>query len=290
MKKFQNIMLFLTFGLGLFHFSCRKYSCDDGQTSHASCYNPYPLTPYYTPRTIFQVGMEKTITDIRSNNVYAYLDTLPSGYPDVEGRKTPLADLGGTILEKLSSSNEFEAGVYDIFHFDGQSFSLISYLMKAEMAENISPQTLIDLVGDIPLPPIPQDNFDAPLVVATPDTVANCCDSCRPSIRIRVTWTYKAPCGNYEDTTKGYAANNTLTHMSGGKIYRFDPEVRGCACPGGKWTYQVDAPDGASYGVSSGSSSNGVNLFPQSSGTYKITFTYTVCDKTVTKTFTLGIG
>jgi hypothetical protein len=289
MKKIQAIMMFLTFVSGILYLSCKKDQCSDKGYSSSVCDNRYPLKPYYTPFNDFTGGMEKVVTDIKVNNVYAFLDTLPNGYPDVEGRKNPLYDFASSIMDELNSSNEIDSGLYDIFHFDGSSFSLISYLMKAQMAENISPQTLISIIDDIPLPPFPVDNYDPPQYVNSPDTVANCCDSCRPDVQIHVSWTFKPACGNYVDTVKGYAANNTLKQSSG-RLYRFTPEVRGCTCPGGVWTYTVEAPDGASYGVTPGSSINGVNLLPLSSGTYKVTFTYNVCGKTATKTFTVIIS
>ena len=76
--------------------------------------------------------------------------------------------------------------------------------------------------------------------------------------------------------------------MSRGKMYRFDAMIPGCPCPG-VLTSIVTAPGGASYGVGKGKDGS-ATVLPASGGTYTVTFTYTVCDKTITKTFTLGVG
>jgi hypothetical protein len=127
------------------------------------------------------------------------------------------------------------------------------------------------------------------MMVDTKKVVGDCCkdNACNPKIDILVTNTFKAPCGNYEKKYSGFAANNTLTNMSGGKMYRFDAVISGCPCPG-TLTSSVTTPPGASYGSGTGKDGS-VTLLPVSSGTYTITFTYTVCGITVTKTFTLGV-
>jgi hypothetical protein len=160
--------------------------------------------------------------------------------------------------------------------------------MKAQMVGDISAQTLATIASKIPLPPIPMAGFTAPTFIA-PKLTGDCCTDniCNPKIDILVTNTFKAPCGNYEKKYSGYAANNTLTNMSGGKMYRFDAVISGCPCPG-TLTSTVTTPAGASYGTGKGKDGS-VTLLPVSSGTYTITFTYTVCGNTITKTFTLGV-
>lgn len=279
MKKFLKITFLLAIATGLIFIACKK---EQGLND-----NTGKLKPVYSTVQEFRQGIAKVLNLVQENRITAYLDTLQNGYPDVHGRKVPLAQFASSILSKLDQ-NKVEEAVYDVFHFDGATFSLISYLMKARMVGDISAQTLVDITSQIQLPPIPVQNFQPPVIEQPPVVQEpNCCDDCDPKIKIRVTWTYIPDCGNYEKKTSGYAAGNTLTNMSSGTIYRFDAEVTGCPCPGGTWSVSVSAPAGASYG-SSGSGSS-VNVLPISGGTYTITFTYRICDKVVTKTFTLTI-
>ena len=218
----------------------------------------------------------------------SFLDTLPNGFPCITGRKVPLENIANAILQKLAN-NQVESAVYDVFHFDGSTFSLISYIRKAQMTGDISAQQMTDLVAGIPLPPVPMAGFTPPQVPNPPATTGDCCKdhACDPQIKILVTWVHEAPCGNFVKKTSGYAPGNKLTDMPSGQSYRFDGEVFGCPCPG-TWSVTVTPPAGAtSYGHSS--SGSRVDLLPVSPGVYTITFTYTVCDKTVTKTFTLGV-
>jgi hypothetical protein len=252
---------------------------------------PLNAKPRYSTMPEFRQGIADVVNLIGQYQVTAYLDTLQNGYPNKSGRKVPLQNFGYSILEKLNGNTEQVASaVYDVFHFDEATFSLISYLMKAQMVGDISAQTLVTIAAKIPLPPIPVVGFNPPTIIDTPKIIGNCCTDniCNPKIDILVTTTYKAPCGNYEKKYSGYAANNTLTNMSGGKMYRFDAVISGCPCPG-VLTSTVTAPAGASYGAGKGKDGS-VTVLPVSGGTYTITFTYTVCGITVTKTFTLGVG
>ena len=275
----KTIIVFLVLGL-VITFSCKKLINGDNHDIQ------FQEKPVYSTVEEFRQGLSKVLNLVQENRITAYLDTLPNGYPDIHGRKAYLAQFVSTILQKLEQ-NHVEAAVYDVFHFDEATFSLISYLLKAYYAGDISAQTLVNIVMAIPLPPIAVQGFQPPVIqvpVAVVDT-PNCCDKCNPKIRIRVTWTYKPPCGNRVDTLSGYAAGNTLTHRSRGTIYRFDAEVTGCPCPGGVWTSKVQAPNGANYGVGGGGQS--VWLLSESGGTFTITFTYKVCGKEVSQTFTI---
>lgn len=288
MKQLLNrsIISLLIFGFSL--TSCRKECFLTQQQDAAS--HVYTSVPRYSTIAEFRQGIQQVVNAIISNRIDAYLDTLPNGYPNVTGRRVPLSNFGYAILEKLGGSqHQIESAVYDIFHFDEATFSLISYLMKAQMAGNISYQTLVNIIALIPLPPVPVAGFAPPVAIVAPPVAGDCCKDnvCNPDIKIRVTWAFKPPCGNYEKKTTGYAANNILTKMSGSKIYRFDAEITGCPCPG-VLTSTVTAPAGASYGTGTGKDGS-VTLFPVSGGTYTVTFTYKVCDKVVTKTFTLII-
>ena len=248
--------------------------------------------PRYSTTEDFRQGIAQVVNLIQQYQIFAYLDTLQNGYPDRNGRKAPLQNFAYSIQEKLNGNTEQVASaVYDVFHFDGATFSLVSYMMKAQMLGDISAQTLTTIAAKIPLPPIPVAEFQPPIEMVSLNLGGgDCCtmNVCNPKIDILVTTTFKAPCGNYEKKYAGYAANNTLTNMSGGKMYRFDAVISGCPCPG-TLTSSVTAPAGASYGYSTGKDGS-VTILPVSSGTYTITFTYTVCGTTVTKTFTLGVG
>lgn len=264
-------------------------SCKKNFYSDHSNHQQEQTRPVYSTIAQFKQGISQVVNFIQSYRITAYLDTLPNGFPNINGRKAALSQFGSAILEKLSGNQQqIESGVYDVFHFDEATFSLISFLYKAYLAGDISAQTLVTIVAQIPLPPIPVANFQPPVEMVALNLGGDCCTEnvCDPKIKILVTWTYKPACGNYEKKTSGYAARNTLTHMSGGKMYRFDAEVTGCPCPG-TWTSKVEAPAGASYGTSG--SGKTVTVLPVSPGTYKITFTYKVCDKEVSETFTLTI-
>jgi hypothetical protein len=273
------------FALGL--ASCQKI-CPEQEMQQSSA--PLQTRNRYSTAQEFKSGITQVVNLVQQHNIVAYLDTLPDGYPNRNGRKEPLANFGYSILEKLNgNSAQVASAVYDVFHFDEATFSLISYLMKAQMVGDISAQTLTYIASYIPLPPMAVAGFAPPKEVVPVNVGGDCCTQnvCNPKLDILVTMVYKAPCGNYEKKTAGYAANNTLTNMSSGKMYRFDAVISGCPCPG-TLTSTVTAPGGASYGAGKGKDGS-VTLLPVSSGTYTITFTYVVCGITVTKTFTLGV-
>ena len=286
MKKFFTISLFALFLLGVIFTACKKNVSD---IKHPATYE---LKPRYSSLNEFKQGISQVVNLLQSYRIIAYLDTMPNGFPDINGRKVPLSQFGYSILEKLNGNQQqIESGVYDVFHFDGATFSLISYIMKAQMVGDISAQTVTTIVALIPLPPYPVADFQVPTELISLNLGGgDCCkdNDCNPDIKILVTFTYKRPCGNLDKKGAGYAAGNKLTHMPSGKMYRFDAEISGCPCPG-VLTSSITTPAGASYGVS-GEGSGSVTLLPVSSGTYTITFTYKVCDKEVTKTFTLSIG
>jgi hypothetical protein len=264
------------------------FACKKEVINHHDDDFVFKTRPVYSTLAQFRQGLATVANMCQMRQLVAYEDTTSEGLPDIRGRKTWLAHKAYGVLEKLDQ-NLVEQAVYDVFHFDGETFSLISYLMKAYLAGDISAQTLAEIAAYIPLPPIPVANFTAPEEDVPADTpVVNCCDKSNPKLEILVTWVYKPACGNYEKKYSGYAAGNTLTGMDGGKIYKFTPVVTGDPCPGGVLTSSVTAPAGASYGYSK-SADGSINLLPVSGGTYTITFTYTNCGKTVTKTFTLTV-
>lgn len=284
MKKLLQRMVIGLLIINISLVSCKK---DLGITNGQNTEN---VQPVYSTIEEFRQGIAQVVNQIQQRQIVAYLDTLPDGYPNRNGRKEPLCNFGFSILEKLHGNTaQIESGVYDVFHFDEATFSLISFLMKAQMVGDITAQELVNITINIPLPPIPVVGFKPPTKVVPVKIGGDCCTDniCDPKIDILVTTTYKAPCGNYEKKLSGYAANNTLTNMSGGKMYRFDAVISGCPCPG-TLTSTVTAPAGASYGTGKGKDGS-VTVLPVSGGTYTITFSYTVCGKTVTKTFTLGV-
>jgi hypothetical protein len=248
------------------------------------------MKPRYSTIEEFRQGITQVVNLIQEHQIVAYLDTMQNGYPDKNGRKVPLTNFGSVILQKLQgNTDQVASAVYDVFHFDEATFSLISYLMKAQMAGDISAQTLTEIAANIPLPPIPVAGFQPPVEMVALNLGGDCCSQniCNPKIDILVTYTYKAPCGNYQKKVSGYAANNTLTNMNSGIMYHFDAVISGCPCPG-SLTSSVTTPAGASYGAGKGKDGS-VTILPVSGGTYTVTFTYTVCGTTVTKTFTLSI-
>lgn len=276
--------------LGLILINLSLVSCQKNDPMQVG-QNTENAKPRYSTIQEFRKGIADAVNLIQQHQIVAYLDTLQNGYPDRNGRKVPLQNFGSGILQKLHGNTEQVAtGVYDVFHFDEATFSLISYLMKAQMVGDISAQTLTTIVAQIPLPPIPVFGFTPPTIIDIPKVIGDCCTDnvCDPKIDILVTYTYVAPCGNYKKETSGYAVGDKLTNMPGGIMYRFDAVISGCPCPG-TLTSTVTAPAGASYGTATGSD-GGVTVLPVSGGIYTITFTYTVCGKTVTKTFTLGVG
>ena len=285
MKKLLQCTLLSALLLGIVMVSCRK---------SADIPPPYAeqVKPRYTTITDFTQGISQAINLIGQYNIMAYLDTLPNGYPNINGRKMPLVQFGSSIIEKLhGNQQQLESGVYDVFHFDGATFSLVSYIRKAQMVGAISAQTMVNILALIPVPPIPVANFQPPVeMVAMNLTTGDCCkdNACNPKINILVTWVHVAPCGNFAKGKSGYAVGDKFTGMPSGQSYRFTPEISGCPCPG-TLTSSVTTPPGASYGVATGKDGS-VDILPVTSGIYTITFTYTVCGTTVTKTFSLGVG
>ncbi len=284
MKKFLQHSLFSIFLLGTVLISCRQ-SADIPPPFYG------PLKSQYTTVPEFAQGITQAINLIGQYNIMAYLDTMPNGFPNINGRRMPLVSFGSQIIQKLNGDPvQVESGVYDVFHFDGATFSLISYVRKAQMVGDISAQTMIDIIATIPLPPIPMDGFAPPVEMVGLDLnpTGDCCKDniCNPKIDIIVTWVHVAPCGNYDKKKTGTASGNELINMPAGQSYRFDAEISGCPCPGTR-TSKVTSPAGAKPGVSERGKT--VELFPLTAGTYTITFTYTVCGSTVEKTFTLGV-
>jgi hypothetical protein len=284
MKFLITRTLLVFVALTVLIFSCRKICIDElGNTEIVVA----EVKPVYSTVPEFREGIAHVIQLIRDYEIVAYLDTLPNGFPNKNGRRISLLQFATSILQKLDQ-NQVQSAVYDVFHFDGKTFSLISYLMKAQMANDITVRNLVYIISFIQLPPIKVEGFTPPVKEVKPAVVEDCCAKSNPKMKLLVTWAYKAPCGNYEESVTGYAANNKLNNMSGGKIYRIEAIITGDPCPGGVLTKTVTTPDNASYGEGHPSASS-VNLLPVSSGTYTVTFTYKNCGKTVTQTFTLGV-
>ncbi len=218
----------------------------------------------------------------QAHEVMAFMDTLPNGLPDPDGEVLPLSLHIGYIFE-LVASGELVLAVYEIYRFDGEPFSLISFLMKAQMAGNISPALMAQILGVIPLPPIPVPVFNPPLKpVPAPVCV---CDN--PRVKILVTYTYEPNPGRYTGELSGYAANNTLTNMRTGTWFRLDAEMHDCRCPGGiTWTSTVSTTS-TSYGYSPKGQTVGLTSY--SSGTFTVTFKgVCACNgKEATATFTI---
>ncbi len=255
-------------------FSCKKNHEHDCAGDHCTIDHNKAGIPYFSSAAEFTQGISRVANLVEANRIIAYRDTTRDGKPDIQGRREPLIQDVLHILELLQSG-QVNTAVHNVFHFDGATFSLISYLMKARMTGNISAKTLTDILAQIPLPPVAMIGFTPPIVIE-PVPVHDCklC-VCKPKVKIRATLVYVPDCGNYKRETTGYIVNNTLTGMSSGVYYRFVPEVEGCGC-GGTWTYTIEAPAGANYASSySGNPGNGVSFQGLSGGTYKITFTYT---------------
>ena len=246
------------------------------------------IQPWFSTIPEFQQGIAKVVNLSGEYNIIAYLDTMQNGYPDRNGRKVPLVNFGTSILQKLHGNTEqLASGVYDVFHFDGATFSLISFIRKAQMMGDISAQTMITIIAFIPLPPIPVADFTPPTeMVALDLSTGDCCKDkvCNPVISINVTWVHVAPCGNYDKSKSGGNKKNELIDMPTGQSYRFDAQISGCPCPGTMTCTITDADGGKSAKSEKG---NTAEVFPITAGTYTITFTYIVCGKPYTATFTL---
>ena len=286
MKKLFQLNLLSLLLLGIVMVSCQKENNVPKPPSWEV------VQPHYSTLVEFRQGILQAINLMGQYQVIAYQDTLQNGYPNKNGRKVPLVNFGSAILEKLQGNQQqIASGVYDVFHFDEATFSLISYIRKAQMVGDISAQTMIDIIATIPLPPIPVAGFTPPVEMVALDLPSpDCCrdNICNPIINILVTWVHVAPCGNFAKGKSGYAAGDKFTGMPTGQSYRFSAEISGCPCPG-TLTHSITTPPGASYGVATGKDGS-VDILPVTPGTYTITFSYTVCGTTVTKTFSLGVG
>lgn len=225
---------------------------------------------------------------VNAYGIPAFLDTLPDGMPDCHGPVMPLTQLVKAIIAK-TDHGDLASAVHDVYHFDGSTFSLISYLIKAKLGGVISHQTLIEIMGEVPLPPIEVTAFEPPSCPVPGEPVEPQVCMCDPKVKIRVSWAYRPNCGNYTREYNGYAAGNTLTNMPRGTVFRLDAEVEGCDC-GGTWSHSIQAVGLTSYGYSS-SGGNSVSVISESEGTLEITFTYKCgcgCGKQDSKTFKIS--
>lgn len=229
------------------------------------------LKDYFSSQREFRSALVAVDSLIRVNKVVAYLDTLPDGEPNRAGRTRPLSEYVYSILAQIDSGR-IESAMHDVFRFDGSPFSLISYLIKAERVRDISPATLAQIVGAIPLPPSPVDNYTPPVVPVPGEVIAPPACPCAPKVKIKVTWAYRPSCGNYTKEITGYAARNILTGMRRGTVFRFDAEVDNCD-EGGTWENRVAIVGLTSYGIASYGGNN-VSVIAESAGTFDIWFTY----------------
>ena len=220
----------------------------------------------YSTLEEFMTALIKIDSLAQVHEVMAYLDTLPNGEPDPYGEVIPLGQFIEYIIG-LVEVGDLETAVYEVYRFNGHPFSLISYLMKAQMVGNINGNVMAQILMHIPLPPIAVPQFFPPL---KPKPQPVCvCDN--PKVKIKVTWTYKPACGNRVDTISGYAANNTLNNMTTGTWFRLDAEMHDCVCPGGiAWSNTVSTTS-TSYGYSAPPGKS-VGLTSYSSGTFTVTF------------------
>lgn len=246
------------------------------------------MTEQYSTQAEFLAALGEIDELLIAHEVVAFLDTLDNGDPAIEGPQMPLSEFVKGIIAQ-AEAGEWEAAVYDTYRFDGTPFSLISYLMKAEMVGNISTATLMDIINHVPLPPIPVPDFVPPLVPAAAGPPPPICP-CKPEVRIRVTWEYQPKCGNYSKKITGYAAGNTLTGMDRSTVFRLDAEVHGCTGPG-TWNQTVDPiPSGVGY---AGNGGNKISVIASASATFKVKFTYMCncveqCGRGDEATFTLS--
>jgi hypothetical protein len=288
MKKLPGKFIIIFSLLGLM-ISCKKNLFSDlySTITTDSSSNTINYEQSYSTLDEFRQAIANIAVQLDNYEVVAYLDTLENGYPDPYGRKEPLSRFAYAIVEKLGGNDQQVASaVDDVFHFDGSTFSLISYIMKAHMVNNISRQISDSLINQIPLPPIAVDGFDPPMQPVIPDTpVVNCCDHCKPSLDILVTSVYVEPCGNRSTKVVGHAGKG-LSGISKGAYYRFDGEIKGCNCPGGKWNNTIQFPNGGVMG----SDKSWIGFTTFQSGDNIITLSYTVCGITVSKTFVLSVN
>ena len=261
--------------------------CKSNNNEETTLYN-VEMEDHLSSSTEFRQALQIVDSLIMAHHVKAYLDTLQNGEPDPNGKSTPLIEFVSNIIAEFDNNNA-EAAINDIFHFDGSAFSLISFLIKAERVGDITPAQLAEIISYIPLPTLRVPNFVPPVQpVLKPPPLPQVCP-CDPRVKIKVSYDYRPPCGNYTKKITGYAASNTLSDMQRGTIFRLDAEVEGCS-DGGTWTKTVDTDGLTSYGYSSTSGQN-VSLLSESAGTFTVTFTYTCgcgCGRTNSKTFTLS--
>ena len=124
----------------------------------------YNMVSYYPAPEEFMGALNELSAWAEENNVMAYTDTLEDGMPNKEGSTMPLVEYIGGITAK-GESGDWAGAADDVYHFDGSPFSLISYLMKAQMVGDITAQQLVDAFAIVPLPPLAIKDFGQPRVV-----------------------------------------------------------------------------------------------------------------------------
>src|SRR5438270_185653 len=120
-----TLIAFVLISLGL--MSCKKiYDLVSPSSLSLQQYTIQMKSRYSTVEE-FRQGITQVNNLLVSYHINAYLDTLPNGLPNKDGRKLALSQFGYTILEKLNGNQQQVASaVYDVFHFDEATFSLIS--------------------------------------------------------------------------------------------------------------------------------------------------------------------
>jgi hypothetical protein len=241
----------------------------------------------FSSKETFVTALEKINVLVTADSLIAYLDTLPNGDPDAMGNTMLLSTFITSIIEK-AVEGDLEGASYDVFHFDGSPFSLISFILKANMLNDISNDRVVDIIKEIPLPLVADSGYQPPLAPVVTEIEPPC--PCAPEVKILTTWSYRPKCGNYTKSTSGYAANNTLNGMRRMTLYRFNAEVHGCD-EGGTWTNTINCPANFSCRSIAGDQ---VTILAAAAGTVTITFTYACtcvheCKRTADATFSLNI-
>src|SRR2546423_1147773 len=110
-------LIFLTFAF----FSCKKNL--ENVPPWAQPHHEIQYKAEYSTVTQFKQGISRVVNLLQSYHVTAYLDTMPNGFPNINGRRAPLSQFASYILEKLNGNDDqVHSAVYDVFHFDGETF------------------------------------------------------------------------------------------------------------------------------------------------------------------------
>src|SRR5690348_17722039 len=106
MKKLFISAALLLIVVSLSLTACKKGLLCDQIGTVTTTITSYEMKGEYSSISEFKQGISQVAQQIQYYRINAYLDTLPNGYPNKEGRKVALSQFASTILGKLNGNQD----------------------------------------------------------------------------------------------------------------------------------------------------------------------------------------